>query len=114
MDDSIEVLTCKPVDMISEYRAIILDGEILDVRRYKGDWGVVIDSDTVKAAVNDFEASGEAPVAYTLDFALCNRGFGGANTILVEANDGYAFGNYGLNAEDYVSCLAARWAELTK
>lgn len=36
------------------------------------------------------------------------------NTILIEANDGFAFGNYGLTPEAYASCLAARWADMTK
>jgi len=51
LPDSIEVLTCQPLDMLSEYRAMILQGEILDVRRYKGDWSLAPDRDTVESAV---------------------------------------------------------------
>ncbi len=109
MDDSIEVLSCQPINMLSEYRAMILQGEILDVRRYKGDWSLSPDRDTVESAVKDFEASGEAPAAYTLDFAVSDD-----RTVLVEANDGYAFGNYGLRSEAYASCLAARWKQMAQ
>jgi hypothetical protein len=34
-------------------------------------------------------------------------------TLVVEANDGFALGAYGLMPVDYARLLAARWAELT-
>jgi succinate-acetate transporter protein len=34
-------------------------------------------------------------------------------TLLIEVNDGYALGSYGLFYIDYAKILAARWAELT-
>lgn len=35
-------------------------------------------------------------------------------TLLIEVNDGYALGCYGLFYLDYAKLLSARWAELTK
>ena len=98
--------------MESEYRAMILHGDIIDVRRYKGDWSLAPDRETV-------EDSGSAPASYTLDFAV-ERSFDDIEwmsinkTVLVEANDGFAFGNYGLLPEAYASCLAARWKEMVE
>lgn len=34
-------------------------------------------------------------------------------TLLIEVNDGYSLGCYGLFYIDYAKLLAARWAELT-
>ncbi len=117
IDDTVEVFTCEPLNMLSEYRAMILEGEILDVRRYKGIWSLAPDAEVVRAAVKAFENSGEAPAAYTLDFAVTSIESSSESffkTVLVEANDGFAFCNYGLEPEAYASCLAARWKEMTK
>ena len=35
-------------------------------------------------------------------------------TLLIEINDGYALGNYGLQEILYAKLLSARWAELTE
>lgn len=35
-----------------------------------------------------------------------------SRTLLVEANDGFSFGSYGLDPKLYVRMLAARWREL--
>ncbi len=50
-----------------------------------------------------------APAGYAIDFGVTDKG----QTILIEVNDGYALGSYGLFYLDYVKLLSARWAELT-
>lgn len=102
--DDMPVWTSEVVSFVSEYRVFVLHGEILDVRRYRGDWGCVIDRKVVEVAV---DAWVDAPAAYCLDFGL-DDGF----TTLVEANDGFAFGSYGLSRTHYARMLAARWSEL--
>ena len=104
-DTAVWVSEC--IEMDSEYRCIILYGEIIDVRRYKGDWSKVPDREVVENAVKCFEDSGEAPACYTLDFAVNSIG-----TMLVEANDGFSFGHYGMSSVAYATCLAARWKQL--
>lgn len=94
------------VDFVSEYRCFVLRGEVIAVHWYRGDWSVAIRRSVVEAAV---EAYGSAPVAYTLDFGATRDG----RTLLVEVNDGYAMGTYGLRAELYAAMLEARWEELT-
>lgn len=107
LNDETPIWVSECVNMFSEYRCIILEGEILDVRRYKGDWALAPDRDVVENAVICFENSGKAPVCYTLDFAVTSSG-----TVLIEANDGFAFGHYGMNPAAYATCLAARWKQL--
>ena len=49
-----------------------------------------------------------APAAYGLDFGVTADG----RTLLVEANDGFALGCYGLDPVIYAEMLEARWCEL--
>lgn len=94
------------VNFVSEYRGFVLRGEILDVRLYKGDWGVALDRKVVEAASRAWP---EAPVAYTLDMGVTDDG----RTLLVEVNDGFAMGPYGLLPNYYAQMLEARWEEMT-
>ena len=50
-----------------------------------------------------------APNGFALDFGLTKDG----RTILIEVNDGYSTGNFGLVSVDYAKLLSARWAEIT-
>lgn len=109
------VLACYPdetpvyvsgvVKFVSEYRTFVLRREILDCRRYRGDWGVAPDRKVVEAAVAECPPS---PVAFALDFGVTDDG----RTLLVERNDATALGHYGLRPELYAQMMEARWLEL--
>ena len=107
LGDETELWASERVNFISEYRCFIKDDEILGARLYKGDWGVAIDRRTVEAAVSAFKSS---PRAYALDFGATDNG----HTLLVEVNDAYALGHYGLPSVQYAKLLEARWEELTR
>ena len=49
------------------------------------------------------------PNGYGTDFGVTDDG----RTLLIEVNDGYALGSYGLYYLDYAKLLSAIWAELT-
>lgn len=106
VDQDVEVLCSEPVEFVTEWRCFVRYGRILDVRHYKGDWRKFLDVHIVEQAVRNFTS---APHGYAIDFGLTNEG----QTLLVEVNDGYALGAYGLFHIDYAKLLAARWAELT-
>jgi hypothetical protein len=93
------------VAFVSEHRCFVLEGKVLDVRRYNGDWSLAPDRDTVTGAVM---AYGSAPVAYALDWGVTEDG----RTLLVEANDAFALGGYGLNPVLYARMISARWEEM--
>lgn len=63
-------------------------------------------TEVIKKAVQSYT---KAPAGYLADFGLADEG----RTVLIEINDGYALGSYGLFYLDYAKLLAARWAELT-
>jgi len=102
-----EVWLSQAVTFISEYRCFVLDRGILDVRLYKGDWSVAPDRKVVEGAVKAWE---EQPVAWTLDVGITPEG----QTLLVEVNDGYSFGGYGLLSTSYAQMIEARWQELIR
>ena len=96
----------EPVKFISEWRCFVRYGEILDVRPYKGNWRSHLDSRVIEEAVESWQ---EKPRGCALDFGLDARG----RTLLVEVNDGFALGAYGLPPLLYARLLSARWSEMT-
>lgn len=105
-DEDTPVFMSNVVNFISESRCYILDGKILDVKRYKGSYSVGPAEEVVEAAV----AAYKGPRAYVIDFGVTKEG----QTLIVEVNDGFAMGNYGLHAIAYARMLEARWEELTE
>ena len=103
----IEILCSELINFKTEWRCFIRYKEILDIRRYKGDWDTKIDLQTVQSAVSSFISQ---PSAYALDFGVDENG----ETILVEVNDGHSLGTYGLSSSHYAKFLSARWSELTQ
>ncbi|PZR31902.1 MAG: DUF4343 domain-containing protein [Azospira oryzae] len=96
----------EPVDFVAEWRVFIRYKTVLGVRSYKGDWRAQFNYKIIEEAVESYE---DQPAGYALDFGLTKDN----RLLLVEANDGYSLGNYGLFYVDYAKLLAARWAELS-
>lgn len=104
--DDPEIFCSEIVKFVAEWRCFVRFGNILDVRRYRGDWRLHFDSGVVQEIVDQFNT---APKGYSVDIGLTDKG----ETLLIEVNDGYALGHYGLNSLDYAKLLSARWSELT-
>jgi len=96
------------VTWLSEYRAYVIGEEIVGLDFYHGDESVKPCLDTIRAALRDYRAAGEAPSAYGIDFGVLGSG----ETALIEANEGYSLGAYRIEARPYTELLFARWAEL--
>lgn len=93
------------VDFVAEWRYFVHAREVVGVGHYHGDPLRTPDPTLVRAAA---AAWTDAPVAYTLDFGVLADG----STALVEVNDGFSFGCYGLNPYVHARMLAARWLEM--
>lgn len=100
-----KVICSEPVDFVAEWRCFVRYGSVLDVRPYLGDWHKSFDGSVVDAAVSAYKS---APAGYAMDFGVTRDG----RTLLVEINDGYALGCYGLQHNLYAKLLEARWAEM--
>ncbi len=99
------VLCSEVVTFQTEWRAFVQYGKILDVRPYFGDWRKHYDPRVIECAVADYHSD---PAGYAIDFGITDDG----RTLMVEVNDGFSLGCYGLAALDYAKLLAARWCEL--
>lgn len=100
------VLCSELVEFQAEWRAFIRYGRIWDVRPYRGDWHMQYDPDILDRAVSAYTGG---PAGYAMDFGVTEDG----RTLLVEVNDGFALGSYGLDPIQYAKLLSARWSELT-
>lgn len=105
LNDDVAVLAQGIVEFRSEWRTYILRGEILHVGRYRGDPLLFPAPQVVRAALAAFI---EQPIAMAMDWGVTDAGA----TLLVEVNDGYSLGNYGLRGPEYTAMAEARWRQL--
>lgn len=94
------------IPLEAEFRCYVRYQKILDIKRYKGRLNVFYDYGVISAAISDYKS---APAAYGIDFGVTKD----YRTVLIEVNDGYSLGNYGLDSLLYAKLLSARWAEIT-
>ncbi len=103
--ENYDVICSDVIDIMAEWRAFIRYGRVLDVRRYKGDWRTHYDPVIIENCVKEFKSQ---PAAFSMDFGVTVDG----KTVLIEVNDGFSIGSYGLFHIDYAKLLATRWSEL--
>jgi hypothetical protein len=113
--DDIPVYVCDPVNIVSEFRVYVLDGEILGVKHYYGDWSIVPYKNYLDILIQEYKPS---PVAYGLDIAMVvTNEYGWMDKsnhkeIVLEVNDGCNLGNYGLDSIHYGEMIVSRWFEI--
>lgn len=105
-EENPEIYISEVMDFVSEYRVFVRYGEVLDCKHYWGDPMVFPDAAIVKAAISKYQS---APDAYGIDFAVTKEG----KTVLIEVNDAWALGCYGLEMHLYAKFLITRWAQIT-
>lgn len=103
-------IVSKVIDMASEWRAFVIDGEMVGLQWYSGDFKIF---PNVRKIQEMIDAYTDSPIAYTLDVAVVCE-IESQNTVLVECNDAWAICNYGLTPEIYIKMLEKRWAEIFK
>lgn len=110
-DDEI-VYVGLPVEMLSEYRCFVYEGKLVGIKHYQGDFTLFPNIVEVNKMI---EAYKSAPIAYTLDVAIQKHSgkIGGIVTSIVECNDMWAVGSYGLDPIIYAKMLRDRWFQLT-
>lgn len=101
-----EVYCSEPINLLAEWRCYVRYNKIIDIKRYRGTYKNIPNYALIEQAVSEYTT---APSGYSIDFGLTEDN----RTLLIEVNDGYALGNYGINSIDYAKLLSARWHELT-
>ena len=78
------------IDILSEYRVLVFNDEVVAVQHYDGDPLVFPDSYKIIKMVNTIKLSDNYPKAYTLDIAVTSKG-----TCVLEQHNFVACGTYG-------------------
>jgi hypothetical protein len=103
--DDQELIASSVVKFVAEFRVFVSKGIIYDCRSYSGKWNVIPDFSFIEDTIKNYKS---APDGYVIDFGVTDSG----KTLLVEANDGYSFGSYGLNPTAYIEITIARWNQM--
>lgn len=93
------------VNFISEYRIFVANNEIRGIKHYKGDFTKFINIQVINKMIKMYK---KCPITYTLDVGLTSDG----RTLLVEVNDMWAIGSYGLDGETYTLLCILRMKEI--
>ena len=105
LNPEFDIYCSERVNFVSEWRCFMIYGQLGDICFYYGDKSVECDHSVINAAIRAYPGM---PAGCALDFGVTDDG----RTLLVEMNDGYSLGIYGLDPILYVRLLTARWAEL--
>lgn len=105
--DSFKVLAAEPVNFEQEWRVYVLRGKILGAFGYHGNEDAMPTHlrRKVPAIVKAYK---DAPAAYAIDLGIIE----GRGLSLVEVNEGFSLGNYGLPKPTYAQMVEARWYEM--
>ena len=113
--DNYDVIVSEPLDILAEWRGFITYDKLIDLRPY----GMLIDrtrqsylyhydSDIIQRMMDAFCEWKGRPAACSMDICYTKDG----RTLLVEFNDAYSLGNYGLPSIAYAKMISARWSQL--
>lgn len=91
------------VEFISEWRVYVKNDEIVRICNYSGKTTVFPNANVIRTMIKCWKG----PCCYALDVGII-----GDQTVLIEVNDFYSIGNYGLFPTEYVEMLILRWNEL--
>jgi hypothetical protein len=97
-------------NFVTEYRCFVHKNKLVGVKHYTGDYTIFPDMDLLKQMIED--SKDKLPVSYTLDIGVVNTK--NWDTTLIEVNDFWAIGGYGLDGKTYVRMLIDRFQEIKK
>jgi hypothetical protein len=110
--DDTEVIVSKPFEseIVSEWRCYVkktlISDPIVDIRCYSGDPFVTPNKDYILEVFH--ENILKYPKAYTIDVGILSDG----TNVVIEYNDMWSIGNYGIENSEYLSLLKSRYFEI--
>jgi hypothetical protein len=105
-EDGFEILASEVVSFKSEYRLFIHNGKIATSRFYRGDFRLCPD---YTVADRFLETIQKPTVAYSLDLGVLEDN---GRTLVIEINDAFSLGHYGMPSIPYTSMVIDRWEEI--
>jgi len=91
--------------IVSEYRCFVHEEKLVGIQHYLGDFKVYPQIKMVEDMIKDYKS---ANCAYTLDVGVGESGL----TLLIEVNDMWAIGSYGMDAKTYALMCVRRMREI--
>lgn len=103
--ENCDVLVCEPIEILSEHRVYVYNKKAIYSSNYSGDFRIAPNFDYVDKLIDTYN---EQPIAYTIDVAILKDG----STTVIEFNDFWAIGSYGLFCINYAQMLLDRYFEI--
>lgn len=107
LDTEVYVFSVFKHKIVTEWRAYIYKNEVVDYRFYSGDFGIMPNINFAKEIAKG-NKDYKFPIAYTIDVAQLEDG----SLKMVEFNDFWAIGNYGVPPDLYFRMLRDRYLEI--
>ena len=92
--------------IISEWRLYVHNDKLIDARNYAGEF--IVSPNYEYAMIVISNNKGKFPCAYTIDIAILKD----SENVVVEFNDMWAIGNYGIPNDIYLRALKDRYFEI--
>ena len=92
----------------SEWRCYIHYGKIKEIKHYSGDFWILPDRNYIESIIGRFREN--FPISFTIDVGILESG----ENVVVEFNDMWAIGNYGVDNRTYLGMLKDRWFEIMR
>jgi hypothetical protein len=109
------MMTSSVVDMQSEYRVYCRKGHgIVGMKHYQGDEMLYPDNQYIREVCHKLISDKSMPQSFSADFAVIGPVNGEKYTELIECQDAWSIGAYGLDGNVYLSFLLDRWQQLMK
>lgn len=114
--DDTEVLVYEPFThpIVSEWRLYIHHNKIVDARNYSGDFKIMPNWIWIEKKLTNYK---DFPIAYTIDVGILSSipfGSSERENVIIEFNDMWAIGNYGMENKRYLRMLVDRYFEIIK
>lgn len=93
------------IDIVSEWRAYVHNNKLIQCSNYSGDFTLAPDYTYIQKLIEGYDI---CPISYTIDVAVLKDG----RTDVVEFNDFWAIGSYGLDSMKYSEMLRDRYFQI--
>ena len=93
------------VNFRAEYRLFIHRKRVIGCRFYNGDFRLAPDFSVADRFLQLYQAQ---PIAFSLDLGITDK----RETLVVEINDAFSLGAYGLGSIPYARMVTDRWEEM--
>ena len=109
LDDSTDVIMSKPFEcrILSEWRCYVHFNRILDIRNYSGDQWILPSREYAESILKE---NHDFPDSYTMDLGVLEN----KENVVIEFNDAWSTGNYGIDNSDYYKYLRTRYFQIVR